>query len=67
MNGETTVSLRRPVPVHLQYMSAWVDADGLVHLRNDLYNRDGRVAKALNTPPPTLAEAVSGAPGVGGL
>lgn len=48
---ERTVVLQRPLPVHLQYMTAWVDVDGLVHLRNDLYNRDGRVADALSTLP----------------
>ncbi|MCK8515540.1 L,D-transpeptidase family protein [Methylonatrum kenyense] len=53
---EQTVILQRPVPVHLQYMTAWVDADGLVHLRNDLYNRDSRVADALST----LPEGTSG-------
>lgn len=48
---ERTVALQRPLPVHLQYITAWVDAHDLVHLRNDLYNRDGRVADALSTLP----------------
>lgn len=52
---ERTVVLARPVPVHLQYMTAWVDADGLVHLRRDLYNRDARVVDALQTPPELLS------------
>ncbi len=52
---ERTVVLARPVPVHLQYMTAWVDAEGLVHLRRDLYNRDARVVDALQTPPELLS------------
>ncbi|MDN3516435.1 L,D-transpeptidase family protein [Aquisalimonas lutea] len=49
---EQTVPLPQPIPVHLQYMTAWVDDDGRVHLRKDIYNRDGRVAEALDAPPP---------------
>ncbi|MFT5181640.1 MAG: murein L,D-transpeptidase YcbB/YkuD [Alphaproteobacteria bacterium] len=30
-----TIRLREPVPVHLVVISAWVDADGSVHFRND--------------------------------
>ncbi len=44
---EQTVWLRQPVPVHLQYWTAWVDADGTVHFRDDLYGRDDRLVRAL--------------------
>ncbi len=52
---EQTITLPRPIPVHLQYMTAWVDREGVVHLRNDLYNRDARVADALQAPPRVMA------------
>ena len=51
---ERTVSLARPVPVYLQYMTAWADENGTVHLRRDLYDRDTRVADALREGPPDL-------------
>lgn len=45
---ETTVVLETPVPVHLLYWTAWVDAEtGLIHYRRDLYRRDTRVSAAL--------------------
>lgn len=52
---ERTVRLSRPLSVYLQYLTAWVDDDGIVHLRRDLYDRDARVAAALEQGPPTLA------------
>ncbi len=49
---EQAVTLPRPYMVHLQYWTAWVEADGEVHFRDDLYRRDGRVREALERPPP---------------
>ena len=49
---ERTARLPAPVPVHLQYWTAWVDEEGVLHFRRDIYNRDGRVLTALNAPPP---------------
>jgi len=34
-----TVTLEQPVPIHLAYVSAWVDVDGRVQYRNDIYGR----------------------------
>lgn len=42
-----TVGLARGVPVHLLYWTAWADADGGVHFRDDLYQRDPRVLEAM--------------------
>lgn len=51
---ETTVVLATPVPVHILYWTAWVDAEtGLIHYRRDLYRRDVRVSAALAEPPPS--------------
>ncbi len=40
------VYLDQPVPVHLVYVTSWVDADGLVHFRDDVYARDHAYADA---------------------
>lgn len=49
-SGKTqAVNLRQPVPVHIQYWTAWADENGQLQLRKDLYKRDGPVAMALNS------------------
>jgi len=35
------VSLKRPVPLHFVYITAWATEDGFVQFRRDLYNKDG--------------------------
>lgn len=49
---ESTARLADPVPVHLLYWTAFVDPEGAVHFRRDIYDRDGRLADALSEPPP---------------
>jgi L,D-transpeptidase YcbB len=40
-SGDTqTVSLPAPIPVHLVYWTAWVDAEGRVQFRDDIYGLD---------------------------
>ncbi len=29
-----------PIPVHIVYMTAWVDREGIIQFRSDIYNRD---------------------------
>ncbi|TVR82732.1 MAG: peptidoglycan-binding protein [Rhodospirillales bacterium] len=41
------VTLNRPVPVHLTYLTAWSSADGTVHFRDDIYGRDAVLSNAL--------------------
>jgi murein L,D-transpeptidase YcbB/YkuD len=45
--GEMGISLERPVPVHLLYWTAWVDASGAINFRQDVYGRDALLAEAL--------------------
>ncbi len=49
---DKVVPLATPVPVHLQYWTAWVDENGRLQQRADVYERDVRVLKALRAPAP---------------
>ena len=49
---EQTVRLPEPLPVHLLYCTVWVDDDGTVQFRNDIYGRDAAVMDGLATLPP---------------
>jgi murein L,D-transpeptidase YcbB/YkuD len=44
------VALEKPLPVHVEYLTAWVNKDGTVHFRNDVYGRDARLSEALLGP-----------------
>ncbi|MEX2049069.1 MAG: L,D-transpeptidase family protein [Gemmatimonadota bacterium] len=48
---ERAVRLTRGIPVHLMYWTAWVDEDGALNFRQDLYGRDDIVRRALHAPP----------------
>jgi murein L,D-transpeptidase YcbB/YkuD len=52
---EQTVPLPEPIPVHLVYLTAWVDADDVLQLRRDIYNRDAAIETALERQPPAAA------------
>jgi L,D-transpeptidase YcbB len=40
------VNLKNKIPVHITYLTAWVNKDGTVHFRNDVYDRDPQLAAA---------------------
>lgn len=42
-----TLKLERPVTVYLLYWTAWVEDDGSVHFRDDIYGHDARLRSAL--------------------
>nr|WP_240516875.1 L,D-transpeptidase family protein [Marivivens niveibacter] len=44
---ETRVDLQTPVPVHLDYRTAYSNADGSMEYRRDVYGRDARIWSAL--------------------
>jgi murein L,D-transpeptidase YcbB/YkuD len=45
------VQLKNPATVHLLYMTAWVDEQGTLQFRNDIYGRDVDLDKALRYRP----------------
>ena len=55
----TVIRLRNAVPVHLTYLTAWIDGDGTVHFRDDVYGRDARLASVLLRPDDARSEAFS--------
>jgi murein L,D-transpeptidase YcbB/YkuD len=48
------VRIPKPIPVHVLYWTAWVDEDGTVQLRDDIYRRDEPLKKALEQKAPVL-------------
>ncbi len=44
---ETFVRLKDKLPVRIVYFTAWVDADGLLNFRDDVYGHDERLAREL--------------------
>ncbi len=44
---QKVITLSRPIPVHLTYLTAWVNKDGSVNFRDDIYDRDKRLAAVL--------------------
>jgi murein L,D-transpeptidase YcbB/YkuD len=50
-NREKTVTLKTPVPIHLLYWTAFVDGQGRVHFRNDIYRRDTSLIQAFYARP----------------
>jgi murein L,D-transpeptidase YcbB/YkuD len=48
----TTITVPRPILVHILYWTAWVDRDGTVQFRNDVYDLDAALAEALAREPP---------------
>jgi len=58
-SGETReVTLPRSMPLYLFYWTAWSDPDGTVQFREDIYERDPVLDKALREMPPGPEPAV---------
>lgn len=55
--SERHVALRTPIPVHIVYMTAWVDPNGGLHFQNDVYGYDrAQLAKMMNEARLALAQ-----------
>ena len=46
--NEFTVRLANAVPVFIAYFTAWVDRDGNLHFRDDIYGHDEKLLQILN-------------------
>lgn len=46
------VELKKPIPVHLLYWTAWVDESDMLYFRDDIYDRDRPLDRALKEKPP---------------
>ena len=44
---EVNVKLKRKVPVFICYFTSWVDKDGLVNFRKDIYKHDEQMLDKL--------------------
>ncbi|HEX5760666.1 MAG TPA: L,D-transpeptidase family protein, partial [Thermoanaerobaculia bacterium] len=52
-SGESrSLKLPRPIAVHILYWTAWVEPDGTVQFRDDLYGHDATLDRALAEEPP---------------
>ena len=41
------LNLANKVPVHIVYLTAWINSDGLLHYRNDIYNYDKKQIRSI--------------------
>jgi murein L,D-transpeptidase YcbB/YkuD len=46
--GERIVQAPQPIPIYVGYWTAWVEDNGVVHFRHDLYGRDRRLDVAFD-------------------
>jgi murein L,D-transpeptidase YcbB/YkuD len=46
-----TISIPKPLPVHILYFTAWVDDNGIMEFRRDVYGQDAKLAAALAQEP----------------
>ena len=46
-NHEQVVPLTEPMPIHIIYLTSWVDKEGVLQFREDVYGYDHRYLKAL--------------------
>jgi murein L,D-transpeptidase YcbB/YkuD len=44
---ERHVRLGRPVPVSIMYLTAWVDDNGRIQFRDDIYQKDERLMEMI--------------------
>jgi len=44
---QTRIELKKPIQVHITYLTVWADSDGTVQFRKDLYKRDDALTRAI--------------------
>lgn len=53
------LDLTHPVPIYIVYMTAWVNHQGVVEFRSDVYGRDPELLRALDSPLPEYPHATT--------
>lgn len=62
-NGQPeTIKLKKPVPVHFVYITAWANENGTINFRPDIYGRDGARGEAGDDEGATVAEKTAVTP-----
>lgn len=59
---QKTIVLPEPFPIHILYWTAWADGSGALHFRDDVYDRDAAVLRALDEAPPGRGPARENGP-----
>lgn len=49
---QKTITLSKPLPVHILYWTAWVEPNGAVQFRKDIYGHDEQLQRAFADEPP---------------
>ncbi len=57
---EMVLGLKKPIAIHLFYWTAWVDEDGVLQFRKDIYGRDTAMGRAMHRRPPARAITTAG-------
>jgi murein L,D-transpeptidase YcbB/YkuD len=57
--GDTRIDLVYPINVHIAYLTAWVDEAGVLQFRDDIYERDDRLYKALRMKPESISASLN--------
>lgn len=50
LKKEKWITLKKTIPVTISYYTAFVDGDGRLNFRNDIYKHDSAMAAKLFTP-----------------
>lgn len=63
-SGKTQrIDLHHPVSIYILYLTAWVNAAGVLESRPDVYHLDPQVLGALDAPPPGIPPVAENPPG----
>jgi len=62
---ELQINLKRRLPVHITYLTAWSNKDGTHHFRPDIYKRDKTLAEVLSNVDQAAKRAITDAAGPG--
>src|SRR5712691_87024 len=63
--NEINIDFPKPLPVHITYQTVFVDDNGKLEIREDIYGRDARVLQALKTDERKVADVAVEQHGVG--